>query len=357
MRPTFSILLICFILGNVFAEKTLQRKISIRNLDESETTDIQDGAYSDTPNNQPEYGEANAPDTNVTDGKPVSTKGTGKEKKDANVQVLKFHNYFARGRRISFRVLLYFLRREISRIVRVRLRIAYASGSSLRYLDEDSVLSTCTIQDDSLVGRILNSPANFDYNCEATAIQDKTIAKVSLNTDFDMQLSKLNDQFDTLNFNEINFNGNSGEESQDLSKQEGSLGKIVALTGASASSSGLTLKLKGKLEPDNLLSIGDSIDLSVLTGKKGERGNFVYKCVVKQITPECELDCDTSSNPLDTTLGSLHLSTGNNSAIFLTVYMTNNGDDETTLTTSPASRYTYPKSSSGLSGGAICWNC
>ena len=75
---------------------------------------------------------------------------------------------------------------------------------------------------------------------------------------------------------------------------------------------------------------------------------------MRRTTPDCELDCDTSSNPLDTYVGNLHLSTGkaeNNN--ILTVYMLNGPDDPTPLTTSSVSRYTYPKSSSGLSGGAI----
>ena len=68
-----------------------------------------------------------------------------------------------------------------------------------------------------------------------------------------------------------------------------------------------------------------------------------------------ELDCDTSSYPLKTTVQNLHLSTGTTSDnTLVTVYMKDyNRNSTDIITTGSSSRYTYNKSSSGLSGGAI----
>ena len=360
MRPTFSILLICFILGNVFAEKTLQRKIfkavkTIRNLaetDEITNEPIPPGNYTETGDNQPESGDAGASPTKVADDKPVSSQGTQTTKKNANVQVLLFHNYgfISSINKIQFGVFLHYINYIISETAVVRLRIGY--NSRLRYLDEDSVPCTCTIKDDDLVGTT-GTGTNVDYNCEATPLQNgKDIANVSLNTDFDMLLSNNKGGFDALDFEGINFNGNSSEQSQNLFEQRQNVGAIGTLDGTIASTTGSTLKLVGTLNPRTLLNGISSIPLTVLTEKNGQMVNVEYECAVRRTTPDCELDCDTSSNPLNTEASNLHLSTGNTNGVGLTVYM-ENPYNSTRLTTTSVSRYTYPKSSSGLSGGAI----
>ena len=357
MKLTFSFLLICFILWNVFTKKTLQRKISnavktIRNLgQEPETTqEPEEGEIIPTRRDEPESGDANAPGESVPDNKPVSSKGTQESRKTSQVQVLKFHDYRTSGRQIYFNVLLYYLRRAISSQVIVRLRITYFSR--LRNLLEDSVPSYCNLKKSNSLTTGSQSSDNADYECEATALQTGRIANVSLNTDFDMQLKNEQGNLETLGFTGINFNGNSSEESQNLF-QQGPLSDYGNLEGTIASTSGSTLKLVGTLKPESLLNGISSIPLTVLTQKNGQPTNVIYNCAVKQRTPTCELDCDTSSNLLDTSAGNLHLSTGTTSNNkVLTVYMANGAGDSTRLTTS-INRYTYPKSSSGLSGGAI----
>ena len=54
--------------------------------------------YKETNSDQPEEGDAVANATTVPDKKPVSKKGIPNDKKKAAVQVLKFHNYFARNK-------------------------------------------------------------------------------------------------------------------------------------------------------------------------------------------------------------------------------------------------------------------
>ena len=168
-----------------------------------------------------------------------------------------------------------------------------------------------------------------------------------------MQLSNENGTYSSIKFEEINFNGNSAEESQNLSVQNNTVSNIGILNNTEASTSGSTLKLSGTLVPSYLLDGINRIPLWILTEKNGENVPVEYQCDVKQRAPLCELECDTSSNPLDTTVGQLHLSTGTASnKNFLTVYMAAGPDDSTPVITS-VNRRTYSKSSSGLSGGAI----
>ena len=183
----------------------------------------------------------------------------------------------------------------------------------MRYLDEDSVPSTCTIKEEyaEFVGQTLGEAKNIDYDCEATALQDKTIANVSLNTYFNMQLLKTDGTYDSVDFDDVNFNGNSGEESQNLAVQSQPVGIPGTLTGTLATISDSTLKLVGYLDPRYFFDGIDSITLSILTKKDGKMDNFEYQCSPKQLeNDQWELDCDTSSNPLVTTVGQLHSSTG-----------------------------------------------
>lgn len=370
MRNIFSFLLLCLILENVITGNTVRGKISSRiksirkleNTDEVETTEepLPPGNYIPTSPTEAESGDASANGTSVTDNKPVSTQGTENDKKTATVQILKFHGFSQTQRKLSFNVFFYFLKRAISRRVFFRLRITYSSR--VRNLAEDSVPSTCDIVDDSLVGTVPQEgdTTNVDYNCNAEALQDGTIANVSLNTDIKMQLSKDGSGesgYESLDFDGINFNGNSGVESQNINANTKKVSTSGSLKNTEATVEKTTLKLTGTLDPSSLLNGKSTIPLSILTeNDDGDMVNVEYDCSIAQTTPTCELDCDTSSNPLQTTAGNLHLSTGTASdGTLLTVYMKNGAGNSTDIisTTGSGTRYTYNKSSSGLSGGAI----
>ena len=83
-----------------------------------------------------------------------------------------------------------------------------------------------------------------------------------------------------------------------------------------------------------------------------------YDCTINGVTDgsSSELVCDTSDNPIKTTVGDLHLSSGSDTDGDQLLIEMNNPDSnstETLETTSSSNKYTYSKSSSGLSGGAI----
>ena len=169
-----------------------------------------------------------------------------------------------------------------------------------------------------------------------------------------MQVSKVQDGkevYESLDFAEVNFNGNSSQESQNLQQNTKVVSDTVSLKNTEAFER-TTLKLTGEFDPSNKLSTGTTIPLTILTEKNGENTNIEYECTVKQTSPG-ELDCDTLSNPLKTTVQNLHLSAGTTSDnTLVTVYM-KDSTNTTQITTTGGNRYSYNKSSSGLSGGAI----
>jgi hypothetical protein len=373
MRYIFSFLLLFVIFESVISAKSVKARMAVaakalkmvmdrkRKLEATDvgTTDIEEGTasgdYNKTAPNEPESGDASANATTVEDDKPVSTQGTEIDKKTAAVQIMKFHSFNTVSRQINFGVFFYFRKRAIARMVIFRLRISY--NSRLRNLAEDSVPSYCKIKNESLVGIIPpeDNPSNVDYDCNATALQDGTISNVTLNSDIGMQISKVQDGkevYDNLDFTEVNFNGNSSQESQNLQQNTKVVSKAVSLKNTEASVEKATLKLTGEFDPSNTLSTGTTVPLTILTEKNGENTNIKYECTVKQTSPG-ELDCDTSSNPLKTTVQNLHLSAGTTSDnTLVTVYM-KDSTNTTKITTTGGNRYTYNKSSSGLSGGAI----
>lgn len=373
MRYIFSFLLLFVIFESVISAKSLKARMAVaakalkmvsdrkRKLEATDvgTTDIEEGTasgnYNQTAPNEAESGDASANATTVDDDKPVSTQGTESDKKTAEVQIMKFHAFNTQNKKINFGVFIFFRLRAIARMVIFRLRISY--NSRLRNLAEDSVPSYCTIKNKSLVGTIPpeDNPSNVDYDCNATALQDGTIGNVTLNTDIDMQVSKVQDGkevYESLDFSEVNFNGNSSQESQNLQQNTKVVSDTVSLKNTEASVERTTLKLTGEFDPSNKLSTGTTIPLTILTEKNGENTNIEYECTVKQTSPG-ELDCDTSSNPLKTTVQNLHLSAGTTSDnTLVTVYM-KDSKNTTQITTTGGNRYSYNKSSSGLSGGAI----
>ena len=83
-----------------------------------------------------------------------------------------------------------------------------------------------------------------------------------------------------------------------------------------------------------------------------------YQCTINGTTENenSELSCDTSSDPLRTNVGKVHLSSGSSTDGTLVSIEMNNPDANSTAPLVPSgganNRY-YSKSSSGLSGGAI----
>ena len=155
MKHVFSLLLIFILFANVLTSKRSKKmrivKVAqtmklisdsiekkLRNLEQTDVPEDSEAPYvsptstaysSTTSPDQPESGISTAEDATVNADKPVSSKAQVTNKKEAKVQVTKFHGFKAPREpgRISFVSFFYFIGRPIPFSVIFRLRITYNS--------------------------------------------------------------------------------------------------------------------------------------------------------------------------------------------------------------------------------------
>ena len=358
----------------------------------SDYVEIASEEYTQTAENQAESGNATAVDVQVDASKPVSTNGYTIDEKESSVQIIKFHSYDAPSEEgeITFNSFFYFNGRQIPHRTIFRLRIKYNSNSRLRNLQTIEAYSSrtdCFIVDTSLEGITPKEGEVVDYSCSAYTVQDASNAEVSINTDFDLILAERNGTYESYDFEEVSFTGNSSEEAKDIQSYTDEYnGETDILTNVTATIENYVLKLTGELVSASTLrrlslSKGDKIEMYLKTNVNGTDQIYKYICTLNEVSsPTYELTCDTSSNPINTSPEKLHLSLGkSNDGTLISLKMKNWNGNETALapagngtgndtTKNDTSRndtarndtrndtnrmYSYSRSSSGLSGGAI----
>ena len=323
--------------------------------------------YTDSsPADAPESANATAANANVSVDKPVAVKPKTTGNSKAAVQVTKFHNFkppTTKGPgKVTFGVFFYFVGRPIVKFIVMRLRITYKSG--LRNLQEttaESARTDCELKDPSLAGKTLSEEdgKNVNYNCEANATAgDASTANFTLNTDVPMTMVNANGTAETLDFAEVNFNGDAADESTSLQSNTVEVTESYTFTADNFGFNKQILIFTGKLSSRrrlrNLdLNEGQSIQMTLIDGS--DEGNK-YDCQIYGISStNSTLLCDTSGNPIRTTVEKLNLNAGtsdNNKTLF-TLKMGENLNGSEPVVSPSSARYSYNKSSSGLSGGAI----
>ena len=104
----------------------------------------------------------------------------------------------------------------------------------------------------------------MDYNCSANTAQDVSNAEVALNTDFDLILAERNGSYESYDFDEVSFTGNSSEEARSIqSYSETYNGETDTLTNVIATIEDYILILTGELA-------SSSSNLRRLSLKKGD---------------------------------------------------------------------------------------
>ena len=396
MRHILSLVLFCLIFQNIMADYRLARKLKLaksvltlkamaqrkekklrrletdENFGENDDTTVQTSApvtnYTETPKDQAEQGEATAENAKVEASKPIG-KPNKSDKNKAPVQFSKFHGFKKPTKRgpgpVNFNVFFYFFGIPIPKFVVLRLRIKYVGGRlrSLQNAEAESARTDCTVKDPNLAGKNLSEEEgqNVDFNCEANAtLGDASTASYSLNTDIPLTLVNADGKTETIGFNDVNFNGDTGDAATNI--EEGSVAEIkevITIKEAEAFFEGYIFKIIGKCSKSrrlrNLLSEGGQVEMDF---KNEEDEVKKYQCTINGITTEnenSELSCDTSSDPLITNVGKVHLSSGSSNGTLVSIEM-NNPESNSTARLAPSggahNRY-YSKSSSGLSGGAI----
>ena len=396
MKHILSLVLFCLIFQNIMADYRLARKLKLaksaltlkalvqrkekklRRLqktdqnDEPVDTTVQISApvtnYTETPKDQAEQGEATAENAKVEASKPIG-KPNKSDNNKAPVQFSKFHGFKKPTRRgpgtVNFNVYFYFFGIPIPKFVVLRLRINYVGGRlrSLQDAVAESARTDCKVKDPSLAGKTLSEEEgkNVNFDCEANAtLGDASTASYSLNTDIPLTLVNADGKTETLGFDDVNFNGDTGDAATNI--EEGSVAEIkevITIKEAEAFFEGYFFKIIGNYSKSrrlrNLLEEGGQVEMDF---KNEEDAVKKYQCTIKGITTEnekSELSCDTSSDPLYTNVGKVHLSSGSSTDGTLVSIEMNNPDANSTALVpfGGANNRYYSKSSSGLSGGAI----
>ena len=304
-----------------------------------------------SPADAPESANATASNANVSVDKPVAVKPKTTGNSNAAVQVTKFHGFRApRGPgRVNFGVFFYFVGRPIVKFIVMRLRITYKIG--LRNLQEttaESARTDCTLSDPSLAGKTLSEEEgkNINYNCEANATQgDASTANFTLNTDVPMTMVNANGTSEALDFSEVNFNGDATDESTSLQSNTQTISESYIFTATSWRFTKKVLVLTGTLSSGrrlrNLaLTEGQTVQMTLIDNSNN--GNK-YDCTINGVSSSISsLECDTSNNPLKTTVGKLNLNAGtaNNNSTLFTLKMSDNLDGNSPFVT--ASSYVKP---------------
>ena len=353
-------------------EKKLRRLQKTDQNDEPVDTTVQTSApvtnYTETPKDQAEQGEATAENAKVEASKPIG-KPNKSDKNKAPVQFSKFHGFKKPTRRgpgpVNFNVFFYFFGIPIPKFVVLRLRINYVGGRlrSLQNAVAESARTDCKVKDPNLAGKTLSKEEgqNVNFDCEANAtLGDASTASYSLNTDIPLTLVNADGKTETLGFDDVNFNGDTGDAATNI--EEGSVAEIndvITIKEAEAFFEGYIFKIIGNCSKSrrlrNLLEEGGQVEMDF---KNEEDAVKKYQCTINGTTEKenTELSCDTSSYPLRTNVGKVHLSSGSSTDGTLVSIEMNNSDSNSTALLVPSgganNRY-YSKSSSGLSGGAI----
>ena len=392
MKYIFSLVLFCLIFQNSLGEKlsrkmklskfalTLRsivkekeklRKLETDKTEDSDTTEATTppaGNYTETKEDEKESGDATAENAVVNVTKPVSETPKQTENKKASVQVTKFHGFRRPQTQgpglVNFGVYIYFFGRPIVQFIVLRLRITYARGLRLRDLQAataESVRTDCEITEPSLAGKILSEEEgkNVNYDCSANATAgDASTANFTLNTDVPLTMVNANGTTESLSFDEVNFNGDSNDAANNLQDSTQELTGVAILKNSIASFDKYVLTITGTFADSRRLRnlISDKQDVTMNIKNKDDETK-TYLCKINGIivnTPS-SLTCDTSSDPLKTTVGKMHLSSGNSTDnTLVSIEMLNPDSNSTTpVEYNGARNVFYSKSSSGLSGGAI----
>ena len=317
--------------------------------------------YVPTPDDEPESGNAAAENHEVPVKKPVAKKTKTTNNKKLGIQISKFHSFkTTTGNGIgpfNFGMLFYFLNRQIVRYIILRLRIHYFSR--LRNLEEsaESVRTDCSLTNTELSGKTAANGINVNFNCTANSTKDVRNANVTLNTDVPMTLVNDDGTSEPLDFSNVNFNGNAATESASIQQNTKEIDpnfEEAYLKDTTFDWSGTILVLKGTLDTNTPALTRR------LTVQAGDKFTMYWDgeypdCELKQESPYHTLNCETSSNPLSTTVQDIHLTSGANNAgnKILNIKMLNGETNSSAITTPTGSGHVYKKSSSGLSGGAI----
>ena len=306
MKYKLTVLLFCSLFLNFISSKPLKSKIT-RKLEEIDTVIETEEPYS---------------------GNTTNTI----QNKSASIQIISFANYEREKEQIKFDVFFYFLGRKIAKSILFKLGIIYSNN--LRHLQDNSIETECLIKNKNLIDKEGNGEI-IDYDCNAMVDQNANLEKVYLDKEIPLTVVNNNGTKESINFNEVNFNGDANEESTNILESK-NLNKTGSLDSSEVESPVQInyLRIYGTPNPNDLLTEGEVFNVTFLNNSNGVGIPIIYQCSVIQVESKWGIECDTKNKPINTTIKDLHLSTGSNSNKLLVIQM-NNWENNNTVIKSP----------------------
>lgn len=254
------------------------------------------------------------------------------DNKSASIQILSFANYEQIEQQIQFDVFVYYLNRVIAKYIVMPLKIKYSKR--IRNLEQEIIeeyLDTnCTIQNESLIGQEGTGDI-IDYNCQANTSTESVIQTASIVTDRPLIIDN-----ETVSLKEVNFNGNSSEESINIQECTQKILKagVLKRTEVEFPVQINYIRLGGILSPPTLFQKDEKINMTFLNYFNGKRDKNTYECFAKEINPKCIIECNTENQPINSTIHYFHISTGYiGSYGLLTIDMNNWENNNTSIET------------------------
>ena len=306
MKYKLTVLLFCSLFLNFISSKPLKSKIT-RKLEEIDTVIETEEPYSGNTTNT------------------IQNKST-------SIQIISFANYEREKEQIKFDVFFYFLGRKIAKSILFKLGIIYSNN--LRHLQGNSIETECLIKNKNLIDKEGNGEI-IDYDCNAKVDQNANLEKVYLDKEIPLTVVNNNGAKESINFNEVNFNGDANEESTNILESK-NLNKTGSLDSSEVESPVQInyFRIYGTPNPKDLLTKGEAFNVTFLNNSNGVGIDIIYQCNVIQVASKWGIECDTKNKPINTTIKDLHLSTGSNSNKLLVIQM-KNWENNNTVINSP----------------------
>ena len=343
MKLFWTISLICIVLGNSLKDKeTLKKAKTLYELSEKNRNRKLQENTDDTTDGEIEL-EDEPKEISAKEATEDLPKNQGKS--ILPYQIKKFYGFISEkaASTFSFHMFLAFFQKMIPKIIKMRLRILYAS-TRLRNLEAaaQSVRATCEIS--ALFEAEVNGDGeNIDYLCTAPKDKDRELASVNLDTTIEMDMDGT-----SVSFDDVNFSDEAYDQASNISSATSfSDGWIVV------NSINEKFVIKGKPQPQPFLnsSIGKTIRITFVTigsRRRLQDNKQTYDCKVNSDSEEeTEIKCD---GEIKTTKFKLKYATSED--VTLALLPGDSGFPDEINANSRVYR-TYRNSSSGLSGGAI----
>ena len=226
MKFFLPILLICVILCQAKPDKKKMAKVLQLMKKYSQLTELERKLedLTDVTTDVEGTDEANvtvdSPTQNISAAEAIEPMKRQTGNSSANYQIRSFYgftqnkedNYF------SFFMIFSFIQRLIGKVIKMRLRLLYAT-SRLRNLEDalaQSVTSKCNIVDSTKVGDT-GTGEDIDYSCTAPKVAGMEVSNVNLDTTVPMDIDGV-----TVKFDDVNFSEEAAGQADNITKATGS---------------------------------------------------------------------------------------------------------------------------------------